>query len=141
VGLVVLAQFVLEKTYAGRALQAFGQDRKIASAFGIDHRMLGVLLAGASGASAAIAGMLIAVGEPLIPFSPFDWIGRVFAIVILGGIGNVQGTLYAGLLVGAVSGVVALAWGPSASPLVVFSLVVLALVFRPQGLFPRKAGH
>jgi len=53
----------------------------------------------------------------------------------------VQGTLYAGLLVGAVSGVVALAWGPSASPLVVFSLVVLALVFRPQGLFPRKAGH
>ena len=141
VALVILAQFVLEKTYAGRALQAFGQDRQIASAFGIDHRMLGVLLAGASGASAAIAGMLIAVGEPLIPFSPFDWIGRVFAIVILGGIGNVQGTLYAGLLVGAVSGVVALAWGPSASPLVVFSLVVLALVFRPQGLFPRKAGH
>jgi branched-chain amino acid transport system permease protein len=141
VALVILAQFVLEKTYAGRALQAFGQDRQIASAFGIDHRMLGVLLAGASGASAAIAGMLIAVGEPLIPFSPFEWIGRVFAIVILGGIGNVKGTLYAGLLVGAVSGVVALAWGPSASPLVVFSLVVLALVFRPQGLFPRKAGH
>ena len=141
VALVVLAQFVLEKTYAGRALQAFGQDRQIASAFGIDHRMLGVLLAGASGASAAIAGMLIAVGEPLIPFSPFEWIGRVFAIVILGGIGNVKGTLYAGLLVGAVSGVVALGWGPSASPLVVFSLVVLALVFRPQGLFPRKAGH
>ena len=139
--LVVLAQFVLEKTYAGRALQAFGQDRQIASAFGIDHRMLGVLLAGASGASAAIAGMLIAVGEPLIPFSPFEWVGRVFAIVILGGIGNVRGTLYAGLLVGAVSGVVALGWGPSASPLVVFSLVVLALVFRPQGLFPRKAGH
>jgi branched-chain amino acid transport system permease protein len=141
VALVVLAQFVLEKTYAGRALKAFGQDRQIASAFGIDHRMLGVLLAGASGASAAIAGMLIAVGEPLIPFSPFEWIGRVFAIVILGGIGNVTGTLYAGLLVGAVSGVVALAWAPSASPLVVFTLVVLALVFRPQGLFPRKAGH
>lgn len=141
VALVVLAQLVLEKTYAGRALQAFGQDRQIASAFGIDHRMLGIVLAGVTGASAAIAGMLIAVGEPLIPFSPFEWIGRVFAIVILGGIGNVNGTLYAGLLVGAISGVVALAWGPSAAPLVVFSLVVLALVFRPQGLFLRKAGH
>jgi branched-chain amino acid transport system permease protein len=139
--LVLLANLVLEKTYAGRALQAFGQDRQIAGAFGIDHRTLGIVLAGASGASAAIAGMLIAIGEPLIPFSPFEWIGRVFAIVILGGIGNVKGTLYAGLLVGAISGVVALVWAPSASPLVVFSLVVLALVFRPQGLFPRKVGH
>jgi branched-chain amino acid transport system permease protein len=141
VALVLLAHFVLERTYAGRALQAFGQDREIASAFGIDHRTLGLILAGASGASAAIAGMLFAVGEPLIPFSPFEWIGRVFAIVILGGIGNVRGTLYAGLLVGAVSGVAALTWSPSAAPLVVFSLVVLALVFRPQGLFPRRVGH
>jgi branched-chain amino acid transport system permease protein len=139
--LVVLAHVVLERTYSGRALQAFGQDREIASAFGIDHRTLGLVLAGAAGASAAIAGMLFAVGEPLTPDSPFEWIGRVFAIVILGGIGNVTGTLYAGLLVGAISGVVSVIWSPSAAPLAVFSLVVLALVFRPQGLFPRKAGH
>jgi branched-chain amino acid transport system permease protein len=139
--LVVLANFVLERTYAGRALQAFGQDRQIASAFGIDHRTLGLVLAGSAGASAAVAGMLFAVGEPLTPDAPFEWIGRVFAIVILGGIGNVTGTLYAGMLVGAISGVVAFNWSPSASPLVVFSLVVLALVFRPHGLFPRKAGH
>jgi branched-chain amino acid transport system permease protein len=139
--LVLITHLFLERTYAGRALQAFGQDRQIASAFGIDHRTLGVVLAGASGATAAIAGMLFALGEALIPFSPFEWIGRVFAIVILGGIGNVKGTLYAGLLVGAVSGVVGLLWSPSAAPLVVFSLVVSALLFRPQGLFPRKAGH
>jgi branched-chain amino acid transport system permease protein len=85
--------------------------------------------------------MLVAVGEPLIPFSPFEWIGRVFAVVILGGIGNVRGTLYAGWIVGAVSGVVALVWAPSASPLVVFSLVILALLFRPQGIFPSPASH
>ncbi|HJS71612.1 MAG TPA: branched-chain amino acid ABC transporter permease [Acidimicrobiia bacterium] len=139
--LVLVAQFVLTRTYPGRALQAFGQDREIASAFGIDHRTLGLVLAGAAGSSAAIAGMLFAVGEPLTPDSPFEWIGRVFAIVILGGIGNVTGTLYAGLLVGAISGVVSVIWSPSAAPLAVFSLVVLALVFRPQGLFPRRAGH
>jgi branched-chain amino acid transport system permease protein len=85
--------------------------------------------------------MLFAVGEPHTPDSPFEWIGRVFAIVILGGIGNVTGTLYAGLLVGAISGVVSVIWSPSAAPLAVFSLVVMALVFRPQGLFPRRAGH
>lgn len=139
--LVVLAHYILERTYAGRALQAFGQDRQIAGAFGIDHRKLGVVLAGASGASAAIAGMLHAIGSDLQPDAPIEWIGRVFAVVILGGIGNVAGTLYAGLLVGAISGLVAYLWSASASPLVVFSLVVLALIFRPQGLFRRKGGH
>jgi branched-chain amino acid transport system permease protein len=138
--LVVTAALVLGRTYAGRALQAFGQDREIASAFGIDHRLLGVLLAGAAGASAAIAGMLLPIGGTLTPDLPFEWIGQVFAIVILGGIGNVTGTLYAGLLVGAVSGLVAVVWTPSTAPFVVFSLVVLALVFRPKGLFPQRGG-
>jgi branched-chain amino acid transport system permease protein len=138
--LVVAAALVLERTYAGKALQAFGQDREIASAFGIDHRLLGVLLAGAAGASAAIAGMLFPIGGTLTPDLPFEWIGQVFAIVILGGIGNVTGTLYAGLLVGAISGLVAVVWTPSTSPFVVFSVVVLALVFRPKGLFPQKGG-
>ena len=138
--LVIGAALILERTYAGRALQAFGQDRQIASAFGIDHRRLGVILAGGAGASAAIAGMLFPIGGTLTPDLPFEWIGIVFAIVILGGIGNVAGTLYAGLLVGAVSGLVAVIWTPSTSPFVVFSLVVLALVFRPKGLFPQKGG-
>ncbi|HWB88234.1 MAG TPA: branched-chain amino acid ABC transporter permease [Acidimicrobiia bacterium] len=139
--LVVAGKLVLERTYAGRALQAFGQDREIASAFGIDHRKLSILLAGMAGATAAIAGMLHALGESLHPDAPFEWVGRVFAIVILGGIGNLTGTLYAGLLVGAISGLTAAIWSPSASPFVVFSMVVLALVFRPTGLFPSKAVH
>ena len=139
IALVVVAHLVLTRTYAGKALQAFGQDRQIASAFGIDHRLLGILLAGAAGASAAVAGMLFALGNSLTPDTPFEWVGIVFAIVILGGIGNVVGTLYAGMLVGMVSGVVAVVWNPSTSPLVVFSVVVLALLFRPNGLFPQKA--
>lgn len=141
VALVVTAKLVLERTYSGRALQAFGQDRHIAAAFGIDHTKLGILLAGAAGAMAAIAGTLHSLGESLHPDAPFEWVGRVFAIVILGGIGNVTGTLYAGLLVGAISGLTAAVWSPSAAPFVVFSMVVLALVFRPTGLFPSKAAH
>jgi len=139
--LVVVAKLVLERTYTGRALQAFGQDRHIAAAFGIDHTRLGILLAGVAGATAGMAGMLHSLGESLHPDAPFEWVGRVFAIVILGGIGNVTGTLYAGLLVGAISGFTAAVWSPSASPFVVFSMVVLALVFRPTGLFPSKAAH
>lgn len=137
--LVAAVSVFLDRTYAGRALQAFGQDREIASAFGIDHRTLGLALAGASGATAAVAGMLFTLRGTITPDAAFEWVGLVFAIVILGGIGNVVGTLWAGLLVGAVSGVVAIVWTPATSPLVVFTLVVLALVFRPTGLFRRKA--
>lgn len=137
--LVTVTNIVLNRTYAGRALQAFGQDREIAAAFGIDHRLFGLVLAGFSGVTAAIAGMLFTLRGTLTPDLAFEWVGLVFAIVILGGIGNVAGTLYAGLLVGAVSGLVAIIWTPATSPLVVFSLVVLALLFRPSGLFRRKA--
>jgi branched-chain amino acid transport system permease protein len=137
-GLVLGIHVVLQRTYVGRALRAFAEDRAIASAFGIDHRRLGVLLGGAAAATAAIAGMLFTIGGSLTPDTAYEWFGIVFAVVILGGIGNVVGTLLAGALVGAVAGVVTVAWSPATAPLVVFSLVVLALLFRPRGLLPRR---
>jgi len=140
VALALGIYFVLERTYIGRALRAFSEDPGIASAFGIDHRRLGMLLAGATGGTAAIAGMLFAIGGSLTPDTAFEWFGIVFAVVILGGIGNVLGTLLAGALVGGVAGVVTVAWSPATAPLVVFSLVVLALLFRPRGLLPRRGG-
>jgi len=139
--LVIGIHLMLERTFVGRALRAFGEDPAIAEAFGMDHRRLGMLLAGIAGATAAVAGTLFAVGGSLTPSTAFEWFGVVFAVVILGGIGNVIGTLLAGALVGAASGVVAVAWSPVAAPLVVYSLVILALLFRPNGLLPRRGGH
>lgn len=136
--LVIGIHLLLQRTYIGRALRAFAEDPAIASAFGIDHRRLGLLLAGAAASTAAIAGMLFTIGGSLTPDTAYEWFGIVFAVVILGGIGNVVGTLLAGALVGAVAGVVTVAWSPATAPLVVFSLVVLALLFRPRGLLPRR---
>jgi branched-chain amino acid transport system permease protein len=130
------AHLALTRTYPGRALRAFASDRPIAAAFGIDHQRLGIVLSGLVGATAAVAGMLFAIGSALTPSIPFEWFGIVFAIVILGGIGNVTGTLLAGMLISVVSSVVSVAWTPAASPFVVFSLVIAALLFRPHGLFP-----
>jgi branched-chain amino acid transport system permease protein len=140
-GLVLLIHLLLARTFMGRALRAFAQDPAIASAFGIDHRRLGVLLAGAAGATAAVAGTLFAIGGSLTPSTALEWFGVVFAVVILGGIGNVLGTLLAGALVGGIAGVMTIAWSPVAAPVVVYSLVVLALLFRPNGLLPRRGGH
>jgi branched-chain amino acid transport system permease protein len=137
--LMVGAWVGLRTTFTGRALRAFAEDRAVAAAYGIDHRRLGMLLAGASGASAAIAGMLWALSYTLIPDAPFEWIGIVFAVVILGGIGQVLGTLAAGVLVGALTSVVSVVWESRASLIAVFLVIILALLVRPHGLFVRKA--
>jgi branched-chain amino acid transport system permease protein len=138
-GLAVLlvggAHLVLRRTFVGRAMRAFAEDRTIAAAFGIDHRRIGVLLAGTAGATAAVAGMLFALSNSLTPATAFEWFGTVFAVVILGGIGHVVGTFVAGMLVGVLSGVVSVLVSPSAAPFVLFSTIVLALLVRPRGLF------
>lgn len=139
VAFIAAAQLALRRTFAGRALRAFAEDRTIAGAFGIDHRRLGVLLGAVSGATAAVAGMLFALANALTPATAFEWFGIVFAVVILGGIGHLIGTLAAGLLVGALSGVVSVLLSPSAAPFVLFSAIVLALLLRPHGLFARRA--
>ncbi|HEX2221078.1 MAG TPA: branched-chain amino acid ABC transporter permease [Candidatus Limnocylindria bacterium] len=128
----------LVRTYPGRALRAFAQDRGIAAAFGIDHQRLAMILSGAAGATAAVAGMLYAVESTLTPSVAFEWIGIVFAVVIIGGVGNILGTLLAGGLVMMVASVVSVIWSPSFAPFVVFSAIVAALLFRPHGLFSRK---
>jgi branched-chain amino acid transport system permease protein len=141
VALIGGAHVALQRTFAGRALRAFAQDRTVAAAFGIDHRRIGVLLAGIAGGTAAVAGMLFALSSALTPATAFEWFGTVFAVVILGGIGHVLGTLVAGLLVGALSGVVSVLASPATEPFVLFSLIILALLLRPQGLFARAGAH
>ena len=138
VAVVVVGHLALERTYPGRALRAFAQDRAIAAAFGINHERLAMVLSGAAGATAAVAGMLFAVESTLTPSVAFEWVGIVFAVVIIGGVGNIIGSLLAGGLVMMVASVVSVAWSPALAPFVVFSAIVGALLFRPHGLFVRK---
>jgi branched-subunit amino acid ABC-type transport system permease component len=79
--------------------------------------------------------MLWALSFTLVPDAPFEWIGIVFAVVILGGIGHVLGTLASGVLVGMLASTAAVVWESTASLLVVFGAIVLALLVRPDGLF------
>lgn len=141
VAVVVVAavEVALHRTFFGRAVRAFAQDPTIASAFGIDHRRLSVLVAGSAGASAAIAGALFALANSLTPSTAYDWFGVVFAVVILGGVGQLVGALVAGVLIGVVSDVVSVTWSPADAPLVVFCAIVVALVLRPRGLFSRAS--
>jgi branched-chain amino acid transport system permease protein len=128
---------VLRWTYFGRALRALAHDRDIAAAFGVDHRRIGMLAAGIGASMGGVAGVLVAVNQSIFPQLGFEWVGLVFTVVILGGIGNLLGAVGAGVLIGLVSGLVGVAWKPQGAPLVVFLALIVALLFRPNGLFGR----
>ena len=111
----------------------------MAAAFGVNYGRLSTLLAGASAATGAVAGALVAVSGALFPTLSEEWIGIVFAVVILGGVGRPLGAVGAAVLVGGVGGVASVRWGPLAAPLVTFALLIVVLIWRPHGLFARHA--
>ena len=131
------AFFVLRYTYFGKALRALAHDREMASAFGVNHRLIGMIAAGLGASMGGVAGALIGINQSIFPQLAFEWVGLVFTVVILGGIGNLLGAVGAGIVVGVISSVVGVAWTHQGAPLVVFLVLILALIFRPQGLFGR----
>lgn len=132
-----LTIYVLNSTYPGKALRAISQDRDIAAAFGVDYQKMSMLLMGVSTAYAAMAGLFIAMIFALFPEAGIEWIGVIFAVVILGGLGNVPGVLGAGVLIGVVQALTSTIADPGVAPLVTFTLLIAALLFKPEGLFIR----
>jgi branched-chain amino acid transport system permease protein len=137
VAFAVATYLVLRNTYFGKALRALAYDREIAAAYGIDHRRIGMLAAGLSSAMAAVAGVLVGINQAVFPQLAAEWVGLIFTVVILGGIGNLLGAVGAGILIGVVSSEIGVVWTPQGAPLVVFLLLILALLVRPNGLFGR----
>lgn len=124
----------LKFTYVGKALRASADNPSIAAAFGVDHRKLAYLLSGVSAATCAIAGIFIAVISTLAPSQIQVWLGVVFAVVIMGGLGNPLGVLAASLVIGISEALTMALIAPTWAPLVSFTLLILILVFRPDRL-------
>lgn len=133
--------YFLNHTYAGKALRAISQDKTMAAAFGINHLRLSLLLGGICGVYAAIAGAFFTVIFQLQPDAAVAYIGIIFAVVILGGLGNSLGAFAAGIIIGVTQSVTSAipALGPGFAPLVTFSLLILVVLFKPEGLFTRSA--
>jgi branched-chain amino acid transport system permease protein len=129
---------LLSRTYFGRAVRAVVQDPEIARAFGVDPRRVAILLSGLATAFSGLAGVLIALFQSISPSMSLAWFGIVFPVVILGGLGSTVGALGAGVIVGVAAGVTSVQWEPLAASLVTFSIMIAALLFRPEGLFTRK---
>jgi branched-chain amino acid transport system permease protein len=88
-------------------------------------------------ATASLAGALLIVIGPVEPSIGREYIGRAFAITVLGGVGSVSGTLVAAFILGVAESLTATFYGPSWAPAVSFSVLLLVLAMRPAGLFGR----
>jgi branched-chain amino acid transport system permease protein len=75
----------------------------------------------------------------MFPELAVGWFGIIFPIVILGGLGNSLGTLTAGVIIGVAAGVSSVLWGPLSAPLVTFTILIIALLFRPEGLITKRS--
>ena len=92
---------------------------------------------GISIATASLAGAFLIIIQPVEPSVGREYIGRVFAICVLGGLGSLPGTVIAAMLLGVVESLTATFYGPSWAPAVSFGFLLLTLAFRPAGLLGR----
>ena len=130
--------YLIERTRLGAYLRAGTENAALVQAFGINVPMMVMLTYGAGAALAALAGVLAA---PIIQVNPLmgsNLIIVVFAVVVIGGMGSILGSVLTGLALGLIEGLTRVFY-PEASSIVVFVIMVLVLMVRPAGLFGKEA--
>jgi len=132
-----LVELFLGRTFFGRAIKAVSQDRLALQLMGASPARIKEIAFGLSIATASIAGSMLIIIGPVEPSIGRDYIGRVFAICVLGGMTSIPGTLIAALIIGIAESFTATFYGPSWSPAIAFGLLLLVLAVRPAGLLGR----
>jgi branched-chain amino acid transport system permease protein len=135
--LVVGLQLYLTHTFIGRAIMAVAQDQLALRLLAVDPIRIKRIAFGISIATASLAGALLIIIQPIEPSVGREYIGRVFAICVLGGMGSLPGTLIAAMLLGIVESFTATFYGPSWAPAVAFGFLLLTLAVRPAGILGR----
>jgi branched-chain amino acid transport system permease protein len=139
ISLVLLAglQLFLTKTFIGRAIMAVSQDQLALQLMGADPVRIKRIAFAISIATSSIAGACLIIIQPVEPSVGREYIGRIFAICVLGGLGSLPGTLIGAMLVGIIESITSTFYGPSWAPAVAFGLLLLTLAMRPAGLLGR----
>ncbi len=130
-------QLYLSRSFTGRAITAVSQDPTALRLLAIDPVRIKRIGFGLSIATAALAGAFLIIIQPVEPSVGREYIGRVFAICVLGGMGSLSGTLIGALLLGVVESLTTTFFGPSWAPAVGFGFLLATLAFRPAGLLGR----
>ncbi|ETD69346.1 ABC transporter permease [Pelistega indica] len=129
--------FMIEKTRLGSQLRAGTENAKLVEAFGINVPLMITLTYGFGVALAGFAGVLAAPVLQVSPLMGSNLIIVVFAVVVIGGMGSIMGSIVTGLALGVIEGLTKVFW-PEASSTVVFMIMALVLLVRPAGLFGKE---
>jgi branched-chain amino acid transport system permease protein len=136
-GVVGLVHLLVTRTAFGRELRASGADPIATAALGIDVRRVHALTFALGAACAAMGGVLIGATFSFTPSTGPTYLLISFAIVVLGGVGEIFGTFIAGIVMGLLQSVGAILFGDGYRDLVGLLLFLLALALRPTGLITR----
>lgn len=139
--LVLLAALyvVLYRTQLGQSIRASVQNRLGAELIGIDIAKVSTITFGIGVAVTAAGGMVYGATTTFNPNSGYDLISRLLVIIVLGGLGSVGGALVAAVAMLVVEDVTAVVWSPVWASTMFFAVLVLVLLFRPNGLFGKAA--
>ncbi|MBC7917223.1 MAG: branched-chain amino acid ABC transporter permease [Rhodoferax sp.] len=129
--------FLIEKTSLGATLRAGTENPTLVQAFGINVPLLVTLTYAGGAALAAMAGVLAAPIIQITPLMGSNLIIVVFAVVVIGGMGSILGSILTGLALGLLEGLTKVFY-PEASSIVVFVIMVIVLMVRPAGLFGKE---
>jgi branched-chain amino acid transport system permease protein len=130
-------QLFLSRTFTGRAIMAVSQDELALRLMAVSPVKIKRIAFGISIATAAVAGCFLIIIQPVEPSIGREYIGRVFAICVLGGMGSFPGMVIAAILLGIVESLTATFSGPSWTPAVAFGVLLLTLAVRPSGIMGR----
>jgi branched-chain amino acid transport system permease protein len=137
VAMVVGVQLFLTHTFFGRAVLAVAQDQLALRLMGVNPTRVKGLAFALSIATAGVAGAFLIVIQPVQPSLGREYIGLVFAVCVLGGMGSIWGTLLGAFVLGIAESFTSTFFGPSWAPAVSFGLLLAALAFKPSGLLGR----
>jgi branched-chain amino acid transport system permease protein len=129
--------YLIEKTKVGSFLRAGTENAKVVEAFGVNMPLMVTMTYGFGVALAAFAGVLAAPVMQVSPLMGQNLIIVVFAVVVIGGMGSITGSILTGLGLGVIEGLTKLFY-PEASSTVVFIIMALVLLVRPAGLFGKE---
>jgi branched-chain amino acid transport system permease protein len=137
--MTVALYFFMSKTFVGRAILAVSQDRQALQLMGANPVRIKQVAFGLALATASVAGALLIIIGPVEPSINREYIGRAFAIVVLGGMGSLPGTVIAAFILGIAESFVQTFASPSWAPAVAFGLLLLTLAIRPSGILGRHS--
>jgi len=137
IAMVVGIQIFLARTFFGRAVLGVAQDQLALRLMAINPVRVKEFAFALSIATAGVAGAFLIVIQPVQPSVGREYIGLVFAVCVLGGLGSIWGTLLGAFILGLAESFTSTFFGPSWAPAVSFGILLAALAFRPSGLLGR----